>query len=131
MEELLLRLKVRLPETELTDEQLTEYLQTMSDRLCLRLGAETLPPLFYSVCVDATVKMIRRIYYEGITSEGVANISTSFVEDILSEYDSEIDDWKTSEANSGNTGKVVTFLWYGNHAACRRLRDKQKMLWGI
>lgn len=110
MEELLLRLKVRLPETKLTDEQLTEYLQTMSDRLCLRLGAETLPPLFYSVCVDATVKMIRRIYYEGITSEGVANISTSFVEDILSEYDSEIDDWKTSEANSGNTGKVVTFL---------------------
>lgn len=110
MEDLLTRLKVRLPNTDLTDEQLTEYLQTMSDRLCLRLGAETLPPLFYSVCVDASVKMVRRIYYEGISTEGVANISTSFVDDILSEYSDEISDWKNSQAASGNTGKVVSFL---------------------
>ena len=110
MEDLLTRLKVRLSNTDLTDEQLTEYLQTMSDRLCLRLGAETLPPLFYSVCVDASVKMVRRIYYEGISTEGVANISTSFVDDILSEYSDEISDWKNSQAASGNTGKVVSFL---------------------
>ena len=110
MEDLLIRLKVRLPNTDLTDEQLTEYLQTMSDRLCLRLGAETLPPLFCSVCVDASVKMVRRIYYEGISTEGVANISTSFVDDILSEYSDEISDWKNSQAASGNTGKVVSFL---------------------
>ena len=110
MEELLARLKVRLPETNLTDSQLTEYLQTMSDRLCLRLGAETLPPLFCSICVDAAVKMMRRIYYEGISSEGVANISTSFVEDILSEYGNEISDWKNAQASSGNTGKVVRFI---------------------
>lgn len=110
MDKMLTRLKVRLPETQLTDSQLREYLQTMSDRLCLRLGVETLPELFLSVCVDATVKMIRRIYYEGISSEGAANISTSFVDDILSEYASEIADWKNDQAESGNTGKVVTFL---------------------
>ena len=110
MEELLLRLKVRLPETELTDEQLTEYLQTMSDRLCLRLGAETLPAAFDSVCVDAVIKMVRRTYYEGISSESVANLSTSFVEDILSEYDREISDWKNNRDDTDGNNKAVHFL---------------------
>ena len=110
MDELLQRLLVRLPDTQLTNEQLTEYLQTMSDRLCLRLGVETLPALFASICVDATVKMVRRTYYEGISSEGVANISTSFVDDILAEYAGEISDWKSAQADAGNSKKVVTFL---------------------
>lgn len=110
MDELLQRLLVRLPDTQLTNEQLTEYLQTMSDRLCLRLGVETLPAIFASICVDATVKMVRRTYYEGISSEGVANISTTFVDNILAEYADEIGDWKTSQADSGNSRKVVSFL---------------------
>lgn len=110
MEELLKRLKLRLPEPKLNDEQLQEYITTISDRLCLRLGADSLPPLFNSVCVDATVKMIRRIYYEGISSEGVANISTAFVDDILAEYADEISDWKNTQAESGNSKKVVSFL---------------------
>lgn len=110
MEELLSRLLTRMPETKLTDTQLTEYLMTMSDRLCLRLGADTLPPLFSSICVDATVKMVRRTYYEGISSEAVANINTSFVDDILAEYAEEIDDWKSGQAASGNSKKVVKFL---------------------
>ena len=110
MEELLARLKTRLPDTELTDNELLEYLSTVNDRLCLRLGSEPLPSLFASVCVDATVKMIRRIYYEGISSEGVANISTSFVDDILAEYADEISGWKNTQAESGNSKKVVSFL---------------------
>lgn len=110
MNELLQRLFVRLPDTQLTDEQLAEYLQTMSDRLCLRLGVETLPSIFNSICVDATVKMVRRTYYEGISSEAVANINTSFVDDILAEYAGEIEDWKNGQAASGNSKKVVTFL---------------------
>lgn len=110
MGELLSRLKIRLPNTKLTDDELNEYLQTVSDRLCLRLGVDTLPPLFNSICVDAAVKMVRRIYYEGISSEGVANISNSFVDDILAEYSEEIDDWKDGQAASGNSKKVVTFL---------------------
>lgn len=110
MEELLTRLKIRLSDTKMSDEQLTEYLQTMSDRLCLRLGVEILPAIFGSICVDATVKMVRRTYYEGISSEGVSNLSTSFVDDILAEYAGEIEDWKNGQAASGNSNKVVTFL---------------------
>ena len=111
MDELLQRLLIRLPDTQLTNEQLTEYLQTMSDRLCLRLGVEALPAIFASICVDATVKMVRRTYYEGISSEGVANISTSFVDDILDEYADEIARYRDQQANgAGGSGKVVTFL---------------------
>ena len=110
MDGLLERLKTRLPDAELTDDQLMEYLQTMSDRLCLRLGVEILPAIFGSICVDAAVKMVRRTYYEGISSEGVANLSTSFVDDILAEYAGEIADWKNGQAASGNSKKVVTFL---------------------
>ena len=110
MAELLQRLKIRLTDTKLTDEQLAEYIQTVSDRLCIRLGVETLPAIFSSICVDATVKMIRRIYYEGISSESVANINTAFVDNILAEYADEIDGWKGSQADNGNSTKVVHFL---------------------
>ena len=110
MAELLARLKVRLPDTALSDEQLTEYLNTISDRLVLRLGADLLPAAFQSICVDAAVKMVRRTYYEGISTESVTNISTSFVDDILSEYEAEISGYLDAQAESGKTDKVVRFL---------------------
>ena len=110
MAELLARLKVRLPDTALSDEQLTEYLNTIGDRLVLRLGAEALPAAFQSICVDAAVKMVRRTYYEGISTESVTNISTSFVDDILSEYEAEISGYLDAQAESGKTDKVVRFL---------------------
>lgn len=111
MDAVLKRVRVRIPAAEATSSVLKEYIQTVSDRLCLRLGADGLPEAFSSICVDATVKMFRRTYYEGISTEGVANISTSFVEDILAEYDQEISDWKTSRANSGGgSRKQVRFL---------------------
>lgn len=110
MAELLARLKVRLPDTALNDEQLTEYLNTINDRLILRLGADSLPAAFQSICVDAAVKMVRRTYYEGISTESVTNISTSFVDDILSEYEAEISGYLDAQAESGKTDKVVRFL---------------------
>ena len=69
-----------------------------------------LPAAFDSVCVDAVIKMVRRTYYEGISSESVANLSTSFVEDILSEYDREISDWKNNRDDTDGNNKAVHFL---------------------
>lgn len=108
--EMLERVKKRISDAMLKDEVLEEYISTISDRLCLRLGVGALPNLFESICVDAVVKMYRRTYYEGISSEGAANISTTFVDDVLSEYAQEIGDWKTQQANVGGSGKVVRFL---------------------
>lgn len=108
--DILQRVRIRITDPNVSDELLNEYIQTIMDRLCLRLGAETLPAAFDSVCVDAVVKMVRRTYYEGISSESAANLSTSFVEDILSEYDREISDWKNNRDDTDGNNKAVHFL---------------------
>ena len=112
MDTLLERVKKRLSDINIEDDKLNECIQTISDRLCLRLGTQELPLLFNSVCVDAVVKMYNRIYYEGITSESGGNISTSFVEDILNEYEQEIEGYLNFKKNNNEDGseKVVRFL---------------------
>lgn len=92
------------------EDVLKEYIVTIKDRLCLRLGEEDLPEQFESICVDAVVKMYRRMYYEGIVSEGTSNLTTSFVNDILAEYSQEISDWKARKANNAGSGRMVRFL---------------------
>jgi len=106
------RVIIRLESDDNYDENIvSEYVQTITDRLCLRLGVteDTFPELFNSIAVDATVKMWRRTYYEGISSEGAANITTSFVDDILSEYADEISAYLENTANTSGTDKVVHF----------------------
>ncbi len=107
--ELIERVKKRLPEAQ-NDTLLDEYIKTIQDRLCIRLDVDKLPLSFDSICVDAVVKMYRRTYYEGISSEGVANISTSFFEDIIAEYSAEINEYKRSKANKEGSGRLVRFL---------------------
>lgn len=108
--EILERVRLRVPDEELVNDQLAiDYIKSVTDRLNLRLGTDELPDAFESIAVDATVKMIRRTYYEGISHEGVADLTTSFVEDILSEYDAEISGWSAAHADDRN-GKVVHFL---------------------
>ena len=104
------RVKLRLEGETVSDDVLSELIQTITDRLILRLGASDLPETFNSIVVDATVKMYRRLYYEGISSENVSNLSTSFIEDILNEYSAEISTWKEQQANSGENKRVVRFI---------------------
>lgn len=104
------RVKKRLDGENVTDDALEELITTVKDRLCIRLGENTLPEPFNSICVDAAVKMYRRTYYEGISSEGAANITTSFVDNILNEYEQEISDWKEQKTNASGSGRVVRFL---------------------
>lgn len=103
------RVKKRIQE-DVADDILAEYIDTMSDRICLRLGTDELPKLFESICVDAVVKMYRRTYYEGISSEGAANISTTFVDDILDEYTDEILSYRERQSNQSGSGRAVHFL---------------------
>lgn len=89
--ELLDRVKTRLPdENRVSDIFLMEVIETIEDRLNLRLGTEKIPKQFNSIVVDAVIKMYRRQYYEGIESERIDMIQTKFIEDVLSEYDLEI-----------------------------------------
>lgn len=102
--ELLDRVKVRLnitPEDISKDAILDELLVTVMDRVKLRVGEKEFPDLLNSIAVDATVKAYNRKYYEGISSEGDDGISTSFVEDILFEYQSEFEQFIQSFSSKG------------------------------
>lgn len=91
---------------------MAELAQTILDRLCLRLGTTEahFPALFISVVVDATIKAWRRRFYEGLTQEGNNSLTSSFIADILTEYEPEIRDYLASTdaaAKSSVRGVVV------------------------
>lgn len=107
------RIKNRMTGEKYDETIMDEINQTVTDRLCLRLGVteRSLPLLFESVIVDACVKVWRRKYYEGISSEGAGGLSTTFVDDVLAEYNDEITAWLNSaDANSLASRKVIRFL---------------------
>lgn len=107
------RIKNRMNGETYDEKIMGELIQTILDRLSLRLGVteDTFPASFYSIAVDATVKAWRRRYYEGIQSENVSNLSDTFVEDILDEYQAEINGWLNSaDADDSKSRKVVRFL---------------------
>lgn len=107
------RVKNRLEGEEYSCAVVQELLTMVTDRLCLRLGVSVLPSVFGSIAVDATVKAYRRIYYEGISNESFAiNTSLSFVEDILKEYETEIETYLngTDENGESRATKVIRFI---------------------
>lgn len=109
------RLASRMNGEDYNETVLAELAQTVTDRLCLRIGIqheEEFPAILYSVIVDATVKAYRRRFYEGIKSENVASLSTSFVDDILDEYAEEIRGWLETDdaAEQSTAAKIVRFI---------------------
>lgn len=104
------RVKTRLPD-ESNDNLLNELIDTAKDRICLRLGVNEIPDLFNSICVDVVIKLYRRQYYEGISSESADTLSTSFIADVLSEYDNEFDKYiKDKEKNEQKLARKVKFI---------------------
>ena len=77
------RVMVRLQNEESVDSTfIDEAILGVSDRLKLRLRVETLPSSFESIVVEAVVKLFRRLNYEGISSESISSLSTSFQDDV-------------------------------------------------
>ena len=102
---LLERVQVRLsgdPGAD-NDVPLRELCDLASVRICLRIREPTLPELLEPIAADAVVKLWRRWNYEGIASENGDTISTSFVEDVLAEYDDEFRAYQEQQAK--NNGK--------------------------
>lgn len=101
------RLKIRLPDA--SEDVLGELLQTAVDRILLRVREDVLPPVLDSIAVDATVKLYRRLYFEGIQTEKADTLNTTFFEDILAEYDHELHAYM-EKRDSESTKRVVRFL---------------------
>ena len=111
---LLNRVITRLSSTNdtLDDNLLIELISTATDRINLRVGDIVLNPLLNSIVVDVVVKMYRRIYYEGISSESADTLNVSFVEDVLKEYDEELSAYKRQKekADEDLTAGRIRFL---------------------
>lgn len=99
--------RVRIKEEELDNNKLSLLCDTISDRLKLRLGETKLPEAFERIAAEATVKAFRRMYYEGIETESVSDISTHFISDILAEYDEEIKQYRNA---NNTTTDIVRFI---------------------
>lgn len=84
------RVLIRKPEADslLVDE----LVKTATDRINLRLGLTILPPELESVAVEVVCAMYNRSQSsnEGIKSENVDTFSVTFVDDILSEYETDL-----------------------------------------
>lgn len=90
------RVKALLDGEEYNEKRLNEYVDIVVDRLCLRLGEETLPRQWETIAAQCVIKLHRRYYYEGISTENDGGISVNFVDDILSEYQTDISSYKSS-----------------------------------
>lgn len=91
MDEILYRVKLRFSPDEIKpqDDLLRELITTVSDRIRIRLESEELPGLAESIVVDATMKAVRILGFEGSRSESEADggsFSVSFIDDVLDAY---------------------------------------------
>lgn len=104
------RVKLRLPEAN-DDTMLEELIQTATDRINLRVKQHTFPTVLESILVEIVVKMYRRKYYEGISSESADTLNVSFYEDIFAEYEGEFNNWiKMNDEDTGNNKLKVRFI---------------------
>lgn len=79
-------------------------LQTVIDRLTIRLEMMEPPETAGSIVIDAAMKALRLRGYEGSTSESAADggsVSNSFIDDILSAYSEDIAALKRSMRKGG------------------------------
>ena len=104
------RVKLRLPESS-DDKMLEEFIQTAIDRINLRIKQILFPASLESILVEIVVKMYRRKYYEGISSESADTLNVSFYEDIFAEYEGEFNNWiKMNDEDTGNNKLKVRFI---------------------
>lgn len=76
-----------------SEEKILEALQTNHDRLAIRLDVEEVPEKGASIVVAAAIKSLRLMGYEGSKSESAGDggsVSNTFVEDVLAEFEPEI-----------------------------------------
>lgn len=103
------RVLIRKP--DITSNLLTELETTATDRIKLRIGESTLPAELESIAVEVICAMHNRSYYEGIKQENVDTFSTTFVDDILKEYELEFDRYIENREKTANVNRgVLRFL---------------------
>ena len=103
------RVRIRVP--EIGSDLMYELETTALDRIKLRLGLSEFPIELNSIAVEVICAMYNRSFHEGIKTEGVETFSTTFVDDILKEYESEFARYLAIKEKHANTNRgVLRFL---------------------
>ncbi|MGT2958884.1 hypothetical protein A9Q68_08595 [Streptococcus bovimastitidis] len=106
------RVITRMPDVENPDfALLQELILSATDRINLRVNDTVLNIKLETIVVEVTVKMYRRLFYEGITSEKADTITTNFVDNILAEYEVDLMNYLADKIKTESLAdKVVRFL---------------------
>lgn len=104
------RLKIRIP--DIKPNIANELIKTAKDRILLRIGSkQTLfPSELESICVEIVTAMYNKhmMRNEGIDSESVDVFSVKFVNDLLKQYEDELNEYKRmlSDEEDDSRGKL-------------------------
>lgn len=104
------RLKIRIPDID--KDLAAELIKTAKDRILLRaeLKRDKLPEELESICVEVVTAMYRKheMQHEGVDSEGVDVFSVKFVNDLLDQYEDELEAYKKmlKDEEDASRGKV-------------------------
>lgn len=104
------RLKIRIPDIE--PSIANELIKTAKDRILLRIGSkQTLFPVeLESICVEVVTAMYNKhtMRNEGVDSESVDVFSVKFVNDLLKQYEDELNEYKRmfQDEEDSSRGKV-------------------------
>lgn len=100
-------------EAKPSDDVIVEALQRVHDRIAIRLRADV-PELGGSIIADAAMKLLRKRGYEGMERESIGDggsISNDFVDNVLAEYELEIQALYDAVHRPQSTGRPkVRFL---------------------
>jgi len=105
------RVLIRKPEINLA--LLDELILTATDRINLRLGVTILPTELESIVVEVVCAMYNKSQAnnEGIKSENVDTFSVTFVDDILAEYETDLNRYLEMKNKQDNVNRgVLRFL---------------------
>lgn len=105
------RLKIRIP--DIGDPIAEELIKTAKDRILLRVGlnkTKEFPDELESICVEIVTAMYNKhmMKNEGIDSESVDVFSVKFVNDLLKQYEDELNEYKRmlDDEEDSSRGKV-------------------------
>ena len=86
------------------DDLLSYLIENQIQALLVILGEEVLPESLTYIVVETTIARYNRLGSEGLKSEGIDVISQSFIEDLLSPYQSQLNAY--SKTKNKNVSKI-------------------------
>lgn len=91
------------------DDLLTKIIGLVSNRLCLKLGKESVPEELQYIVIEVSITRFNRIGDEGMTSYSQEGESISY-SNMFAEFEEDIADWKEQQGNGVSKKGGFKFL---------------------